>query len=92
MIVAETVKTPVRNINTADRQADEVLAFAGELGFSARYHFNPHVSVRGSYDLLWVNALALAPDQLTLEPERSRIDLGGTVVYQGITIGVEALW
>lgn len=73
-------------------QNDEVMAVALELGFHSAYHINPKIAIRTSYEMLWINGLALAPQQLTFETSRARIDLGGNVFYQGLTSGIEVVW
>jgi len=74
------------------KQTDEVVAVALETGFKGAYHVNPNLTFRLSGDLLWMNGLALAPEQLTFEPSRNRIDLAGNVVFLGLTTGIELIW
>lgn len=79
---------------------DTVAAAALNLGFTGSYRILPHLVLRAAYDLMWVPGLALAPDQLdfSLNPDISqnttlaKLNTGGTVFYQGLTLGADLSW
>jgi hypothetical protein len=42
---------------------------------------------------MFINQLALAPEQLTfVPPPASRIVTGGTLLYNGFSVGLEMVW
>ncbi len=73
-------------------QQDEVLAIALEAGLKGAYHVNPNLTFRLSGDVMWLHGLAVAPEQLTFEPSRGRIDMSGNILYLGLSTGVELIW
>lgn len=80
-----------RNLSVAGGRA----AFAGELNFNLEYRLNCAWSIRGGYNLLWIEGVALAPDQLdfTDTPASSRfLDRDGGVFYHGANVGLAARW
>lgn len=73
---------------------EERLAFIGELGLFATYHLHPNIALRAAYDALYLQSVALAPEQLAnfgtgLNPD---ISLGSYLFYHGISFGVEIVW
>lgn len=50
----------LRDANGNDNQP----AFCGEVDFGARYHVTPCFSLRGGYQLIWIDGVALASEQL----------------------------
>jgi hypothetical protein len=70
-------------------------AFVGELGVALRYQLTRAWALRGGYDLMWIEGVALAPDQLdfTDTPSSgSRLVSGGGVFLHGASVGMEARW
>ncbi len=66
------------------------LAGVIEFGATGRYMITPHFWLTGSYDLMWLTGLALAPEQMKFEPNPSRqLNSGGTLFYHGLTAGFE---
>ena len=78
----------------SDRQASEdVFTFAGEAGLSGAYHFNPNVSLRGGLELLWIQSVAVAPEQISFNfAAPPTVDLSGNVFYMGASVGLEVIW
>ncbi|NIL96691.1 MAG: hypothetical protein GTO53_04580 [Planctomycetales bacterium] len=74
------------------KQQDEVLAVSIEASLRGAYHFNPNLTFRLGGDVMLLHGLALAPEQLTFEPSRGRIDLNGNVLFAGVTAGIELIW
>jgi len=70
------------------------LAFAGELGLTGIYQINQNWGLRAGYSLIWLQGVALAPEQLDYSfPD------GGTTLHRdaglllhGVHLGVEARW
>jgi hypothetical protein len=79
-----------------DRQEDHT-AFAGELALTFVYRWSPHLTTRLGYQALWLEQLALAPDNLntdlnilTLGPAQLNHDSGS--VYHGPFAGIALGW
>ncbi len=61
-----------------------------EFGATGKYMITPHFWLTGSYDLMWLTGLALAPEQMNFEPRPlEKVRVGGTIFYHGLTAGVE---
>jgi hypothetical protein len=73
-------------------------AFVGELGVTGVYDITQHIAFRAGYTIFWLGGLALAPEQYaanTLCPEnpiQGGTDTSGSVVVQGLSLGLEARW
>lgn len=70
-------------------------AFAGELGFVGLYRLNDRWSVRASYQMLWLNSVALAPDQIAVSDPLNGIngvDNSGELFYHGGFLGAQFDW
>lgn len=74
---------------------DGQLAFVGELGCSLLYQLTTVWSVRGGYNLMWIEGVALAPDQLDFTntaTSGSSLTSSGGVFLHGANMGIEARW
>jgi hypothetical protein len=69
------------------------VALIGEVGFEANYKFTPTLTGRIAYDFMWINGLALAPEQLqfTTSPEAT-INTNGGIFSHGLTMGLDWSW
>lgn len=71
-------------------------AFVGEIGLTAVYDVADWLSIRAGYAAFWLGGIATATNQLGAQdlcagqPISGRTDTGGSVVVQGITLGLEA--
>ncbi len=70
-------------------------AFVGDLNFVGVYQLTEHLALRGGYQLLWLNGVAIASEQI----HRLDLDTGdvGTntshgTFYHGVLVGLEAAW
>ena len=61
-------------------------AFVGQYGFIGRYPLTEFLSVFGGYELMWIDGVALAPNQLP-NPALST-DFGDTAFYHGGILGI----
>lgn len=69
------------------------LSFIYDLHLMFAYHFRPNIAIRSGYDFMFINQLALAPDQLTFTPApTSRVVDGGALLYNGVSLGFEMVW
>jgi len=70
-------------------------AFAGDLGVSVGRRLTDRLSVRLGYMALWIDDVALAPEQLdNVDPSSgiASLDSDGSVFYHGGFVGLEYLW
>lgn len=73
-------------------------AFVGEVGLTGVYDITERISIRAGYAIFWLGGLALAPAQYganQLCPDKSvigGINTGGSVVVQGLSLGLEGRW
>ena len=75
--------------------SDTSVAFVGEMGINAAYQVTRHFAIRGGYQVLWVNEVALASDQANVQLQTSDIDAittSGDVFYHGALVGGEFTW
>jgi hypothetical protein len=67
-------------------------AFIGELNLVAVYEITPNILLRGGYQAMWLEGVALAGDQpatLDLFSGTFRPDVGGSLFYHGAFAGLE---
>ena len=71
------------------------VAFVGEINLTGIYHINEVWGLRAGYNLMWLEGVALAPDQLdfTDTPDSGTgLDTSGGVFLHGLSAGLEARW
>ena len=71
---------------------DETLAFLGEAGIFGAYYLRPNTSLRASYDLIYINGVATAVQNMALTPAFPRFELTGDATYHGLSLGLEMTW
>jgi hypothetical protein len=76
------------NVNLAEQQ----LSFVGEARLLGRFHLTPNISFRSAYELMFINAVALAPAQATFIPEFGFLNTTGDPFYHGASFGFEGYW
>lgn len=73
-------------------------AFFGEVGATAVYDITDRLSFRTGYTIFWLGGLALAPAQYEVNklcadnPIEGATDTSGSVVVQGLSLGLEYRW
>jgi hypothetical protein len=71
------------------------VALASELNLTALYQLTDVWNLRLGYNLMWIEGVALAPDQLdftNVSTSRSGLNTDGGVLYHGASVGLEARW
>lgn len=71
------------------------VAFLGEIDFNVNYALNPTWSIRGGYQVFWVDGLALAPNQLDFTDTATsgtHIDKTAGLFMHGAHAGLMARW
>ncbi len=80
-------------ISASARSAN--VAFVGDMGISASRKLTDHLNFRASYMCLWLQGVALAPEQLdNTDPSNgiASVDSSHGLFYHGGFIGGELLW
>ena len=70
-------------------------SFLGELGVLCSYRLSKHAALRGGYQLMWIDGVALATRQIPntdLGAGTAAIDTTGGVFYHGANVGLELAW
>lgn len=70
-------------------------AFVGELGFTAAYQITDALCARAGYQLVWIEGVALASDQVAVSDPLNGVaalDFTGSPFYDGASIGLELAW
>lgn len=78
-------------VESLDARRDHA-AFLGEVGIVARYAFTKRLALRASYEAMWLEGVALAPEQISATDFTSHIatcDTAGGVFYHGGGLGFE---
>lgn len=67
-------------------------AFLGEVGIVAHYAITQHLAFRASYEAMWLEGVALAPEQIgatNFATSTATCDTAGGVFYHGGGVGLE---
>ncbi|MCE9547435.1 MAG: BBP7 family outer membrane beta-barrel protein [Planctomycetia bacterium] len=82
-----------QDINSNRSASDKAFTFAGEAGFDAAYHINPHMSLRAGGEILWIQSVAVATEQLNFNFTAPQVvNLSGNSFFMGATVGMEFVW
>ena len=74
------------------------VGFVGEAGLVATWRVRPWLAARAGYQAFWLGGVATATNQLRGQslvagsPARGSTNTGGSVVLQGIDLGLEGRW
>jgi hypothetical protein len=74
---------------------DSRTAFLGELAVTGVYDLTDHWSIRGGYQALWFDGIALAPDQLAVSDVSTGVATlndDGNPIYHGFTVAAQYSW
>lgn len=81
------------SVNSFFKASDVGVAFVGDLGLMATWRLTPRVTLRSSYDFMWVQGIALAPQQIQHDLNNPpRVNNGSYSVFQGVSLGGEYRW
>ncbi len=79
--------------NTSSSQS--VTSFVGDINASVAYYLTDVWKIRAGYNVLWMEGLALAPNQLDFSfsaDSGTAVSTGGGVFLHGANVGLEARW
>lgn len=86
---------PNQTLRSQSRSGGGV-AFVGEVNLSALVCLTDVWNVRAGYNAMWIEGLALAPDQLDFDfatdPSGNQLRNGGGTFLHGVNVGLEARW
>ncbi|MGQ9562244.1 MAG: hypothetical protein ACUVTH_01835 [Thermogutta sp.] len=72
---------------------DDDVCFMGEVTILASYRILPRMRAFASYDMMWLDGVALAPEQLDFSLQSPGvINDNGTVFFQGVSLGFDVVW
>ncbi len=85
-------ETTILNSGVTNSEEDD-LSFFGEAQLVGKWHLRPNVSIRAGLELLFVDSIALAPNQINFIPGGfTQIAASGDSTYLGTTFGIESYW
>ena len=83
---------PLRNASNSSSSA----AFVGDLNLTGLYRLTNVWNLRAGYNVLWIQGVALAPDQIDSDFGAalggSHLDNSGGMLLHGVNVGIEARW
>jgi hypothetical protein len=84
-------------IVSGNHQEDSEIAFVGESSLTATYFFTEHLALRGGYQVMWLDNVALASDAAAATRQiaggtSSPVITDGRLFYNGATAAVEFVW
>jgi hypothetical protein len=86
---------PSQTLRSESRSGGGV-AFVGEVNVSALVRLTDVWNIRTGYNVMWIEGLALAPDQLDFDfatdPSGNQLRNGGGMFLHGVNVGLEARW
>lgn len=72
---------------------DDHTSFVGELGITGVYEVTDRIALRAGYSALWLEGVALAPDQIPVTdlavPGSAVLDTGGSLFFHGALAGLQ---
>jgi hypothetical protein len=76
------------------RASGDHTAFLGEVNLSAIYQLTGVWGLRVGYNLIWIEGVALAPDQLDFSAatDVTQLSSNGGLFLHGVNVGLEARW
>lgn len=77
---------------TPVNQRDNNTALLGEIGLFGVYQLTDAIAIRAGYQLMWLDGVALASEQVQTTNFATGTDVQGDVFFHGALIGVEARW
>ncbi|MGD0381956.1 MAG: BBP7 family outer membrane beta-barrel protein [Thermoguttaceae bacterium] len=94
---AFTYDSTVFGAHVATGASASNVAFCGEIGITLTYDLTERLSIRGGYQLLWLDGVALASQQPAVNPlpvfsPATTVATTGDVFYNGAFMGLEYHW
>jgi hypothetical protein len=74
------------------RLTEDELSFVGEMRLTGKWHLTPNFSLRASYEMMYLSATALAPNQANFIPVFATLNTSQDPFYHGASFGFEGYW
>jgi hypothetical protein len=70
------------------------VTFVGEIGVTGAYQWTEHLAIRGGYQLLWIQGVAVASDQIPVVDvfAQTGLNTNGNVFYHGALMSLDLTW
>jgi len=84
---------PITLRNTLEKGAN--VSFLSEIALNASYRLTEHWAIRTGYTLIWVDGLALAPNQMDTTftaTSGTGLNHGGNLLLTAVNLGAEFHW
>jgi hypothetical protein len=81
---------PDNDFTTASR--DTTFSFIGQSAATLRWHMRPNLSLRASWEFLYVTSVAIAPYQINFRPDNNPVAYTADPFYHGASFGFEGFW
>jgi hypothetical protein len=79
--------------STTETLSDETLTVLGEANAYVAYYLRPNTSLRVGYNVLFLNGLAVATDNLGIYGDQfPKFEVTGNAFYHGMNFGFEMTW
>ncbi|MFH1922632.1 MAG: BBP7 family outer membrane beta-barrel protein [Planctomycetota bacterium] len=91
-VVSNVAVTQTGGPDYVARAEDNHTSFLGELGVTATYRLNPCTALTAGYQLMWLEGVAVASDQVAVSDPIggiTAVDTGGSPFYHGAVISLE---
>jgi hypothetical protein len=90
-------RTNLFGINESSGMVRDCTSFVGELNLNLTYSLTRELSIRGGYQLIWIDGVALASEQPSLNSGNfltpvSAVDTNNSLFYHGALAGLEWVW
>ena len=82
----------ITRVNRTQDIRDENLTVLLEAGVDATYYLRPNFGLRASYDILYLQGIGSAPDNMFLGQTFPKYELTGDSLYHGLSMGFEMVW
>lgn len=70
------------------------VAFVGEIGVTGAYQWTDHIAIRGGYQMMWLQGVAVASDQVAVAniATGDGLETSGNVFYHGALMSLDFTW
>lgn len=84
----------VNSVDFDETTNEGEVSFVGDLAINGVYQVNDRIGLRAGYQLLWIEGVATAGDQLqySVTPPPLPLDTSGGIFAHGVLLGVDFTW
>lgn len=88
----ETFQVDYDDVSLGGEFMNEDFVFVAEVGIFATFQLRPNLHLKTGYNLTYFDGLALATENLQFSNGFTDLNLNGSILLHGGTLGVEATW